>query len=36
MAFERALHKKRNQISMDVAQRLISSIMRRCVGTFGV
>ena len=29
---ELALHKKCNQIPMVVAQRLISSMMRRCVG----
>ena len=31
MALERALHKKCNQNSMAVAQRLISSMMRCCV-----
>ena len=36
MDLERALHKKCNQIPMVVAQRLISSMMRRCVGAFGV
>ena len=36
MDLERALHKKCNQIPMAVAQRLISSIMRRCVGACGV
>ena len=35
MDLERALHKKCNQIPMVVAQRLISSIMRRCVGAWG-
>ena len=33
MNLERALHKKCYQIPMVVAQRLISSIIRRCVGT---
>ena len=36
MDLERALHKKCNQIPMVVAQRLISSMMRRCVGACGV
>ena len=36
MDIERALHKKCNQIPMVVAQRLISSMMRRCVGACGV
>ena len=36
MNIERALHKKCNQIPMVVAQRLISSMMRRCVGACGV
>ena len=33
MDIERSLHKLCYQISMAVAQMLISSIMRRCVGT---
>ena len=33
---ERALYKKCNQIPMAVAQRLISSMMRPCVGACGV
>ena len=32
MDLERALHKECNQIPMVVAQRLISSMMGRCVG----
>ena len=36
MDLERALHKECNQISKVVAQRLISSMMRRCVGACGV
>ena len=36
MDLERALHKKCNQIPMVVAQRLISSMMIRCVGACGV
>ena len=36
MDLERALHKKCNQIPMLVAQRLISSMMRRLVGVCGV
>ena len=36
MDLERALHKKCNQSSMVAAQRLISSMMRRCVGVCGV
>ena len=36
MDLERALHKKCNQIPMVVAQRLISSMMRRWVGACGV
>ena len=36
MDLERALHKKCNQIPMAGAQRLISSMMRRCVGACGV
>ena len=36
MDIERALHKKCNQIPMVVAQRLISSMMRRFVGACGV
>ena len=33
---ESALHKKCNQSPVVVAQMLISSIMRRCVGACGV
>ena len=36
MDLERALHKKCNQIPLVVAQRLISSMMQRCVGACGV
>ena len=36
MDLERALHKKCNQIPDVVAQRLISSMIRRCVGACGV
>ena len=36
MDLEGALHKKCNQIPMAVPRRLISSMMRRCVGTCGV
>ena len=36
MDIERALHKKCNQVTMVVAQRLISSMMSRCVGACGV
>ena len=36
MDLERALHKKCNQSPMVVAQRLISSMMRRLVGVCGV
>ena len=36
MDLERALHKKCNQIRMVVAQSLISSMKRRCVGVCGV
>ena len=36
MDLERALIKKFNQIPIAVAQRLISSLMRRCVGAYGV
>ena len=36
MDLERALHKQCNQIPMAVAQKLISSMMRRCVGACGV
>ena len=36
MDLERALHKKCNQIPMVVAQRLNSSMMRRCLGACGV
>ena len=36
MDLERALHKKCNQSPMVVAQMLISSMMRRCVGVCGV
>ena len=36
MDIERALHKKCNQSPMAVAERLISSMMRRCVGACGV
>ena len=36
MDLERALHKKCNQIHMAVAQRLISSMMIRCMGACGV
>ena len=36
MDLERALHKKCNQIPMVVAQRLISSMMKCCVGACGV
>ena len=36
MDLERALHKKCNQIPIVVAQRLISSMMRRCLGACGV
>ena len=36
MDLERALHKKCNQSPMVVAQRLISSMMRRFVGVCGV
>ena len=32
MGLERSLHQKCNQIPMVVDQRLISSMMRRCVG----
>ena len=35
MDLERALHKNCNQIPIVVAQRLISSMMRRCVGVWG-
>ena len=35
MDIECALHKKCNQSPMVVAQRLISSMMRRCVGACG-
>ena len=35
MDLERALQKKCNQIPMAMAQRLISSMMRRCVGAYG-
>ena len=33
---ERALHNECNQVPLAVAQRLISSMMRRFVGTCGV
>ena len=36
MDIERALHKKCTQSPMVVAQRLISSMMGRCVGVCGV
>ena len=36
MDVERTLHKKCNRSPMVVAQRLISSMMRRCVGVCGV
>ena len=36
MDLEHALHKKCNQIPTVVAQRLISSMMRCCVGACGV
>ena len=36
MDLERALHEKCNQIAMVVAQRLISSMMRRYLGASGV
>ena len=36
MDLERALHKKCNQIPMVGTQRLISSMMRRCMGACGV
>ena len=36
MGLERALHTNCNQSPMVVAQRLFSSIMRRCVGDCGV
>ena len=36
MDLEHALHKKCNQISMVVAQKLISSMMIRCVDACGV
>ena len=35
MDLERELHKKCNQIPMAMAQRLISSMMRRYVGACG-
>ena len=35
MDFERAQHKKCNRIPMVVAQRLILSMKRRCVGASG-
>ena len=35
MDIERALHKKCNQMPVAVAQRLILSMMRRCVGAWG-
>ena len=36
MDLERALHKKCNQIPIVVAERLISSMIRCCVGAYGV
>ena len=36
MDLERALHNKCNQIPMVLTQRLMSSMMRRCVGACGV